>query len=171
MTEQDRELDEYRKSIVLSLTARGVDAATAERLLAGTRFWERARREARYVMSTYTAEQAASIVLQEPPPVQPQHIRLTEAIDRLGIGSVNTVKRWMMDGKLDGCIRGGRWFVSTQSVEDLLASGDSELQRYQAAHVRIQRLLAEDEIDLDPSDPHVREILRDLLGRDPLDDK
>jgi excisionase family DNA binding protein len=45
-----------------------------------------------------------------------------EAAARLGIKSITTVKRWAMDGVLDGYRRGGRMMVSAASVERLLAS-------------------------------------------------
>ena len=42
-----------------------------------------------------------------------------EAAQRLGVRSVNTVKRWAADGILEGFRRGGRVLVSRQSVERL----------------------------------------------------
>lgn len=45
-----------------------------------------------------------------------------EAARRLGVRSVNTVKRWVADGLLDGFHLGGRILVASQSVECLIAN-------------------------------------------------
>lgn len=38
----------------------------------------------------------------------------------LGIGSINTVKRWVRDGRLAGTIRNGRYLVYRRSVDRLM---------------------------------------------------
>jgi excisionase family DNA binding protein len=43
-----------------------------------------------------------------------------EAARMLGLGSVNTIKRWVRDGSLEGFRRGGRIMVSRASVERLI---------------------------------------------------
>ncbi len=89
-----------------------------------------------------------------------EHLTTREAARRLGISSVNTVKRWLMDGRLDGCRAGDRWLVSARSVQKLLDAGQEDLRHLQAEHARVDKLLAADNIDIDPSDPKIREILR-----------
>lgn len=43
-----------------------------------------------------------------------------EAAEMLGIRSLNTIKKWAIDGLLDGCRRGGRIMITQASVERLL---------------------------------------------------
>lgn len=45
-----------------------------------------------------------------------------EAAQMLGVRSITTVKRWALDGLLDGYRRGGRLMISRTSVERLLNS-------------------------------------------------
>lgn len=45
-----------------------------------------------------------------------------QAAEKLGIRSIATIRRWAMDGILDGYRRGGRMMVSADSVDRLLAS-------------------------------------------------
>ena len=42
-----------------------------------------------------------------------------EAAETLGVRSVNTIKRWVSDGLLEGFQRGGRMLVSKSSVDSL----------------------------------------------------
>jgi excisionase family DNA binding protein len=43
-----------------------------------------------------------------------------EAAELLGVSSVNTIKRWAREGRLEGYQRGGRVMVSRASVERML---------------------------------------------------
>jgi excisionase family DNA binding protein len=52
-----------------------------------------------------------------------------EAAKLLGIRSVNTVKRWVNDGLLNGLRLGSRVMVTRESVERLLESAVPERQR------------------------------------------
>src|SRR5271167_676170 len=45
-----------------------------------------------------------------------------EAARLLGVRSINTIKRWAIDGVLEGFRRGGRILVSRRSVERLVGS-------------------------------------------------
>ncbi|MBI3979644.1 MAG: helix-turn-helix domain-containing protein [Chloroflexi bacterium] len=45
-----------------------------------------------------------------------------EAARALGIRSINTIKRWASEGLLDGVRRGGRWLISSESVDRMLCS-------------------------------------------------
>jgi len=45
-----------------------------------------------------------------------------EAAGALGIRSINTIKRWAQDGKLEGYRRGGRILVSARSVATMAES-------------------------------------------------
>lgn len=59
-----------------------------------------------------------------------------EAAEVLGVKSVNTIKRWVTDGLLEGHRRGGRVLVSKQSVDALRAR--SIVARRVAVERRIQ---------------------------------
>lgn len=50
-----------------------------------------------------------------------------EARKILGVGSINTVKRWIREGKLDGKTGESGVMVSTESIRRLIQQGDSEL--------------------------------------------
>jgi excisionase family DNA binding protein len=52
----------------------------------------------------------------------PKLMTTGEAAEALGIRSVNTIKRWAQDGKLEGFRRGGRVLVSARSVAELAES-------------------------------------------------
>src|SRR6266498_2238420 len=52
----------------------------------------------------------------------PKLMTTGEAAAALGIRSVNTIKRWAQDGKLEGFRRGGRVLVSARSVAALAES-------------------------------------------------
>jgi excisionase family DNA binding protein len=52
----------------------------------------------------------------------PKLMTTGEAAEALGIRSVNTIKRWTQDGKLEGFRRGGRVLVSARSVAALAES-------------------------------------------------
>jgi excisionase family DNA binding protein len=51
----------------------------------------------------------------------------TEAAQALGVRSVNTIKRWVREGLLEGFRRGGRVLVSSSSVDRM--ARESALQR------------------------------------------
>lgn len=86
-----------------------------------------------------------------------------EATRRIGISSVNATTRWLMEGRLEGQRIGERWLVSARSVQELLDAAVEDVRRLQAEHIRVERLIAEDDIDIDPCDPEVRKMLG-LLG-------
>lgn len=46
----------------------------------------------------------------------PKLMTTGEAAEALGVRSINTIKRWAQDGKLEGYRRGGRVLVSARSV-------------------------------------------------------
>src|SRR4051794_27599967 len=52
-----------------------------------------------------------------------------EAALALGVKSVNTVKRWARDGRLEGYILGGRVLVSQRSVDAFRDAADAQRQR------------------------------------------
>lgn len=54
--------------------------------------------------------------------IEPDLLSSTEAAARLGVRSINTVKRWAREGLLDGFQVGGRVKVSRASVERMLSS-------------------------------------------------
>lgn len=79
--------------------------------------------------------------------VQPTHANDTspflttgEAAEALGIRSVNTIKRWVRDGLLEGHQRGGRILVSKRSVAAMRDS--PAVVRRQAASRRIDEAFA-----------------------------
>jgi excisionase family DNA binding protein len=63
-----------------------------------------------------------------------------EAARLLGVASVNTIKRWVADGMLDGFRRGGRVLVSRASVERML--NDSRLTMHQRRERALDDALA-----------------------------
>src|SRR6266508_4547211 len=65
-----------------------------------------------------------------------------EAADQLGI-SIPTVKRWIERGTLDGGPVGGRWLVSSESVERIL---------------RVRNVLRELDEEGNPTDAEIREL-------------
>jgi excisionase family DNA binding protein len=52
----------------------------------------------------------------------PKLMTTGEAAEALGVRSINTIKRWAQDGKLEGYRRGGRVLVSAQSVAAMAES-------------------------------------------------
>lgn len=52
-----------------------------------------------------------------------------EAAAALGVRSVNTVKRWVQDGLLEGCRRGGRILITERSVRRMVDSAPVQGQR------------------------------------------
>lgn len=62
-----------------------------------------------------------------------------EAARRLGVGSLNTVKRWAHEGKLRSRRLGHRLQIYAPSVDLLLQQADPDIQRLQ----RLERLLDE----------------------------
>jgi len=75
-----------------------------------------------------------------------------QAATMLGVASVNTVKRWIRDGALEGFRRGGRMLVSRDSVERLI--GSSTVAEERAFEERLEAAIApfSDE-DLEHEDP------------------
>ena len=59
----------------------------------------------------------------------PKLMTTGEAAEALGIRSINTIKRWAQDGKLEGYRRGGRVLVSARSVEAMAESSLISRQR------------------------------------------
>lgn len=75
-----------------------------------------------------------------------------QAARLLGVGSVNTVKRWLYEGKLEGTVRGGRHLIYRHSVERLIRSGDAELEERRRRHELVKRLRQDDQVDIVPPD-------------------
>mgnify|MGYP001954612446 CR=1 FL=1 len=75
-----------------------------------------------------------------------------EAADLLGIGSINTVKRWVRDGRLAGTIRNGRYLVYRRSVDRLMTKPDEELEIQRHRHRVLDVLRNNDNVDILPSD-------------------
>jgi excisionase family DNA binding protein len=79
--------------------------------------------------------------LQMPESDPPSALMTTgEAARLLGVASVNTIKRWVADGILDGFRRGGRVLVSRASVERML--DDSRLTMHQQRERALDDALA-----------------------------
>jgi excisionase family DNA binding protein len=53
---------------------------------------------------------------------EPQYLTPDEATRRLAVASVNTIRRWVREGQLEGVRRGEQVFVSRRSVDALLGS-------------------------------------------------
>jgi len=89
-----------------------------------------------------TVSKAAQALRQREAETAAQNDMLTtsEAAARLGVRSVNTVKRWARDGRLKGYHLGGRVLVSRQSVEQMLQ--DSALGRQRAYEKDLAAALA-----------------------------
>jgi excisionase family DNA binding protein len=72
--------------------------------------------------------QVTDVLRAAVPPVQEDVlITTTEAAQALGVRSVNTIKRWVREGLLEGYRRGGRVLVSRSSVEQM--AHDSAVSR------------------------------------------
>ncbi len=69
----------------------------------------------------------------------------TEAARLLGVRSINTIKRWASDGRLDGYRIGSRVFVTRRSVEKMLHS--AALIRQQSYERDLQEAYAPFESD------------------------
>lgn len=67
-------------------------------------------------------------------------ITTTEAAQVLGVRSVNTIKRWVREGLLEGYRRGGRVLVSRSSVEQM--AQDSVVGRQRAYEQGLAAALA-----------------------------
>jgi hypothetical protein len=63
-----------------------------------------------------------------------------EAARVLGVRSINTIKRWAVEGLLDGVRRGGRLMVLAESVERMKNTPTVAMQK--AAEARIEAALA-----------------------------
>ena len=63
-----------------------------------------------------------------------------EAADILGVRSINTIKRWVLDGILEGFRRGGRILISRASVDAML--NDSRLAHYKARQQALDEVAA-----------------------------
>lgn len=66
----------------------------------------------------------------------PEWVTTGEAKRALGVGSVNTIKRWIREGKLEGRQYGeGSWVrVSNRSIFRLMQQGDPEWEAIQRLH-------------------------------------
>jgi excisionase family DNA binding protein len=63
-----------------------------------------------------------------------------EAARLLGVRSVNTIKRWVADGILEGYRRGSRILVARASIDRMLS--DPRLARYQTRQQELDDVLA-----------------------------
>lgn len=104
------------------------------------------------------------------PPVRPgvdtEWITTGEAARRLGVGSLNTVKRWAREGRLESRHVGARVQIRAQSIARLLAGDEPQVARAQ----RLHELLAQVEDigkDLSPND--WERLLAERRGRLPWD--
>ena len=91
----------------------------------------------------------------------PKLMTTGEAAEALGIRSVNTIKRWAQDGKLEGFRRGGRVLVSARSVAALAES--SLIGRERAYERELDEALA----PFDGGDGEVPELGLTWSGRKP----
>jgi excisionase family DNA binding protein len=71
------------------------------------------------------AESVSALLAQAPrKPTSTGELMTTgQAAEALGVRSVNTIKRWVSDGLLEGFQRGGRILVSKSSVDAVRDSG------------------------------------------------
>jgi excisionase family DNA binding protein len=67
-----------------------------------------------------------------------------QAADRLGV-SIPTVKRWVERGTLTGALLDSRWYVTLESVEQVL---------------RLRKALAELDLEGDPSGQEIQKLYR-----------
>ena len=88
------------------------------------------------------AELDQAIAALQPSASEPASTLVTtgEAARLLGVASVNTIKRWVADGILDGFRRGGRVLVSRASVERMVH--DSRLTVHQQRERELDQALA-----------------------------
>jgi len=93
--------------------------------------------------------------------IPPKLMTTGEAAEALGIRSVNTIKRWAQDGKLEGYRRGGRVLVSARSVAAL--AENSLIAREQAYEREIDEALA----PFDVGDAEIPELGLTRQGRKP----
>jgi excisionase family DNA binding protein len=91
----------------------------------------------------------------------PKLMTTGEAAEALGIRSVNTIKRWAQDGKLEGFRRGGRVLVSARSVAALAES--SLIGREQAYEHELNEALA----PFDAGNEEIPELGATRSGRKP----
>ena len=97
------------------------------------------------------AQQVSAAVAEmrrEPPPSPPDFLTTGEAASLLGVRSLNTIKRWVLDGLLEGYRRGGRVLVTRASVERLASSPTLAQQR--AWEQRVDAALAPFDADDEP---------------------
>ena len=81
-----------------------------------------------------------------------QFVSTGEAAARLGVASVNTVKRWMRLGLLSGRRVGGRYKVAVSSINSLLQQGSKDLANEQARYAQLKKWHDKDDLgDIDPS--------------------
>lgn len=93
----------------------------------------------------------------------PRLMTTGEAAEALGIRSINTIKRWAQDGKLEGYRRGGRVLVSARSVTELATSSLIARQR------DIEREFDEALAPFDVGDAELPELGMTSSGRKPWD--
>lgn len=80
--------------------------------------------------------------------LDPRRLMTTgQAAQELGVGSINTVKKWVGDGLLDGYRVGSRIMVTRDSVDKFKRRPDVSRQRqFEAKLVSALRLLASDAV-------------------------
>ncbi len=96
--------------------------------------------------NTALAQQVAEVIVEvkkmatRPRPAEPDGGVMTtgEAARLLGVRSINTIKRWAIEGLLEGYRRGGRILVARASVERLVGSPSvADQKRFEAEQDRV----------------------------------
>ena len=95
--------------------------------------------------------------------VQSRWVTTGQAKQLLGVSSVNTVKRWVSEGKLDGQKFGqNNWMrISVDSIQRLLQSGDENVQAFRRLKRRIDDM---SDFDFDVTKEDLQEMSDRRMG-------